>query len=345
MEAGGKLQVKAAVLHGAGDLRVETVADPRPGPAEVLIRIRACGVCGTDNSLYKGDYPGAYPVIIGHELAGEVLEVGSEVKGLAAGQRVTVDPNKVCHACPYCRAGREHLCENVSSMGVHRDGADAEFCVMPAANVYPLPGQLSFEEAAFSEPLACAVHGVDLAGVRLGDTVLIVGGGPMGNLISQCAQRAGAAAVVVSEPIEARRKLAAAHGATHLVDPARQDVGRELRKVQRIGADVVFEVAGNPEAQAACPALARKGGAVVFFGVSPQDRLIQVNPFQVNENELRILGSFNNPFATARAVDLLASGAVRVGDLISHRLALKDYLEAFRLFGGRDTMKLMVRME
>jgi len=230
-------------------------------------------------------------------------------------------------------------------MGVHRDGADAELCVMPAGNVYPLPEHLSFEEAAFSEPLACAVHGVDLAGVRLGDTVLVVGGGPMGNLIAQCALRAGAATVVVSEPIAGRRKLAAAHGATHLIDPTRQDLARELKNIRRIGADVVFEAAGNPTAQAACLSLARRGGTVMFFGVSPQDRLIQVNPFQINENELRLLGSYNNPFATARAVDLLASGAVRVADLVSHRLQLKDYLEVFRLFGGPDTMKLMVRMD
>jgi 2-desacetyl-2-hydroxyethyl bacteriochlorophyllide A dehydrogenase len=328
-----------------GELRVESVPDPRPGPGEVLFRIRACGVCGTDNSLYKGDYPGAYPVVIGHELAGEILEVGPGVKGLAPGQRVTVDPNEVCHACPYCRAGLEHLCENVRSMGVHRHGADAELAVMPAANVYPLPDSLSFEEAAFSEPLACAVHGVQLAGVRLGDTVLVVGGGPMGNLLCQCALRAGAATVVVSEPIAARRRLAEAHGASHLIDPERQEVGREMRKIRRIGADVVFEAAGNPAAQAACPSLVRKGGTVMFFGVSPQDRTIQVNPFQINENELRLLGSYNNPFATARAVDLLAGGAVRVAGLVSHRLALKDYLEVFRLFGGADTMKLMVRMD
>jgi len=173
----------------------------------------------------------------------------------------------------------------------------------------------------------------------------VVGGGPMGNLITQCALRAGASTVVVSEPIAGRRKLAAAHGATHLIDPASQDLGRELKNIRRIGADVVFEVAGNPDAQAACLPLARRGGTVMFFGVSPQDRLIQVNPFLINENELRILGSYNNPFATARAVDLLASGAVRVGDLISHRLKLKEYSEVFRLFGGPDTMKLMVRMD
>ena len=335
----------AAVLHRPGDVRVQSVPDPRPGPDEVLIRIQACGVCGTDNSLFKGEYPGAYPVVIGHEFAGVVTEVGKAVAGLKPGERVTVDPNRVCHACDYCRLGAEHLCENVSSMGVHRDGADAEYCVMPASNVHRIPESLSFEEAAFSEPLACAVHGVDLSGVRLGDTVLIVGGGPMGNLIAQCAARAGAAAVVVSEPIARRRELAAANGATHVIDPGRQDVGKELKKIRRIGADVVFEAAGNSAAQAACMPLARKGGTIVFFGVSPQDRLIQVNPFVINENELSIRGSYNNPFATARAVAMLASGAVRVRGLISHRLPLKQYPEAFRLFGGPDTMKLMVSME
>jgi L-iditol 2-dehydrogenase len=334
----------AAVLHNARDVRVGEVSDPRPSADEVLIRIRACGVCGTDNSLYRGDYPGSYPVVIGHEFSGEVVEAGSAAGGFSPGDRVTVDPNRVCHACPYCRSGNEHLCESLSSMGVHRDGADAELCVMTATNVYPIPDGLGFEEAAFSEPLACAVHGVDLAGVRLGDTVLVVGGGPMGNLITQCASHAGAATIVVSEPIAARRDLALEHGATHVIDPGTQDVERELKKIRRIGADVVFEVAGSSAAQAACIPLARKGGTIMFFGVSPQDRLISVNPFVINENELKVVGSFNNQFATARAVELLATGAVRVGKLISHRIPLHQYLDVFRLFGGRDTMKLMVTM-
>jgi 2-desacetyl-2-hydroxyethyl bacteriochlorophyllide A dehydrogenase len=335
--------MRAAVLHNARDVRVEQRADPRPGPDEVLIRVRTCGVCGTDNSLYKGEYPATYPVVIGHEFAGIVVEAGPAVRGLSAGNRVTVDPNRVCHSCAYCQSGNEHLCDALSSMGVHRDGADAELCVMPATNVYGIPDSLGDEEAAFTEPLACAVHGVDRAGVRLGDTVLVIGGGPMGNLITQCAARAGASTIVVSEPIALRRELALAHGATHVIDPGgARDMEKELKSIRRIGADVVFEVAGNSAAQASCVPLARKGGTVMFFGVSPQDRLIQVNPFVINENELTIMGSFNNQFSTARAIGLLASGAVRVKGLISHRIGLKDYLEVFRLFGGKETMKLMV---
>jgi 2-desacetyl-2-hydroxyethyl bacteriochlorophyllide A dehydrogenase len=335
----------AAVLHGPGDIRLERLDQPEAGAGEVLIRIRACGVCGTDAALYRGEYPARVPVVIGHEFSGEVAAVGQGVSTFRAGDRVTVDPNVVCHACEYCRGGHEHLCENVSSMGVHRDGADAEYCVMPAGNVYALPESVSFEAAAFCEPLACAVHGLDLAQLRLGDTVLVLGAGGMGNLIAQCARDAGAARVVVSEPIGARREKALENGATDVLDPTTQDVEKEIRSLTRIGADVVIEAAGNPTAQASCPSLVRKGGTVVWFGVAPQDRTVEVSPFWINENELRVLGSYNNQFATGRAVRLLAAGRVRVDNLVSHRLPLQDYREVFRLFGGKDTLKLMVTME
>jgi len=332
--------MKAAVLYGRGDIRVEERRDPRPAEGEALVRIRACGVCGTDASLFKGDYPANTPVIIGHEFAGEVIE--SRTPALKLGDRVTADPNVICHECEYCRTGLEHLCERASSMGVHRDGADAEYCVLPASNLYRFPDSLSFEEAAFAEPLACAVHGVDLAGVTLGDTVLVIGAGAMGNLIAQCARISGAARVVVSEPIALRRERALANGATDAVDPNASDLAAELRKISRIGADVVFEVAGNPAAQAASVGLARKGGTVVWFGVAPPDRRVELSPFYVNENEVRVTGSYNNQFATERAVRLLAERRVRVDNLITHRFGLDEYPSIFRAFGGRDTLKLMV---
>jgi 2-desacetyl-2-hydroxyethyl bacteriochlorophyllide A dehydrogenase len=337
--------MKAAVLYKPGDIKVVDIKDPKPGEGEVLIRIYACGVCGTDHSLFVGGFPATYPVIIGHEFSGVVAATGKGVKNFVLGDRVTVDPNRVCHRCEYCRMGSEHLCENLSSMGVHSHGADAEYCVMPETNVYKIPDNVTFEEAAFCEPLACAIHGLELAHVRQGDTVLILGAGGMGNLITQLASQAGAAQVIVSEPIKFRREKALENGATSVIDPLNQDVDSELRKIRRIGADVVLEVAGNLKLQSAAIYYARKGGQVVWFGCSPSDGKIEVNPYYVNDAELKISGSFNNPFATARAVRLLGSKKVRVDNLISHHIALKDYLDVFKIFGGPDTLKLMVHTD
>ncbi|MCX6081185.1 MAG: zinc-dependent alcohol dehydrogenase family protein [Chloroflexi bacterium] len=337
--------MKAAVIYAPGDVKMVEMDIPQPKMGEVLIKIKACGVCGTDHSLFVGAYPANYPVIIGHEFSGTIAAVGEGVKNFKLGDRVTVDPNRVCHQCDYCRMGKEHLCANLSSMGVHIDGADAEYCVMVESNVYPIPDQLSFEEAAFCEPLACAVHGVELTQIHPGDTVLVLGAGGMGNLIAQLAARAGAANVIVSEPILRRRKAALENGATHVVDPFTQDVDAELRKIQKIGADVVFEVAGSPKLQGPAVYYARRAGTVMWFGCAPSDKLIEVNPFYVNDAELHIMGSYNNQFATGKAVKLLASRTVRVDNLISHNIALKDYLDVFKLFGGPDTIKLMVNMD
>lgn len=334
--------MKAAVLYKPGDIRVIDMDTPLPGHGAVMIHIHACGVCGTDHSLFVGGFPAVFPVIIGHEFSGVIASVGDGVVNLKTGDRVTVDPNRVCHRCEYCRMGSEHLCENLSSMGVHIHGADAEYCVMPETNVYKIPDTVSFEEAAFCEPLACAIHGVELAHISQGDTVLVLGAGGMGNLITQLAAHAGAAQVIVSEPIEFRRERAMENGATAVIDPRSQDVDAELRKIRRLGADVVFEVAGNLKLQAAAVYYARKGGQVVWFGCSPSDGKIEINPYYVNDAELKLSGSFNNPFATARAVRMLGEKKVRVDNLISHRIGLNEYPDVFKVFGGPDTLKLMV---
>ena len=337
--------MKAAVIYGPEDIRIEDRPIPKPGPDEVLIRIHACGVCGTDDALNRGEYPATYPVIIGHEFSGEVVETGVDVRNLKVGDRVTADPNRVCRSCYFCRCGQEHLCDNLRSMGVHIDGANAEYCVMIEDNVYLIGDTLSYEEAAFSEPLACAIHGTDLAQVKVGDTVLVVGAGGMGNLITQCVRNSGAANIIVSEPIAYRREIALKNGATHVLDPGTCDVAAEVRKVQAVGADIVIEVAGNSRAQALCPEYLRKGGTLVYFGCSPKDNLIEINPFLLNENEQRILGSFNNKAATARAIEMLSLGRIRVDNLISHRFSLSRYLDVFDCFGRSDTIKLMVTMD
>ena len=336
--------MKAAIIYGPKDIRIEERSIPKPASDEVLIKIYACGVCGTDDALNKGEYPANYPVIIGHEFSGEVVEVGSKVNSFKVGDRVTADPNRVCRKCFFCRSGQEHLCDNLNSMGVHIDGANAEYCVMLESNVYGIGNELSYEEAAFCEPLACAIHGTDLAKVKVGDTVLVIGAGGMGNLITQCVKNSGAANIIVSEPISGRRNKALENGATYVVDPRISDVNSEVRKIKPVGADIVFEVAGNSKAQAACFSYARKGGTIIFFGCSPKDNLIEINPFLINENEQKILGSFNNQFSTARAVEMLFKGKIRVDNLISHTFMLKDYPDVYKVFGDPETMKLMVKM-
>jgi 2-desacetyl-2-hydroxyethyl bacteriochlorophyllide A dehydrogenase len=337
--------MKAAVIYAPGNVQVIERDIPQPQPGDVLIRIKACGVCGTDHSLFVGAFPATFPVIIGHEFAGEVIALGAGVTTLQVGDRVTVDPNRVCHKCDYCRMGKEHLCVNRLSMGVEIDGADAEYCVMAETNVYRIPDHLSYEQAAFCEPLACAVHGMDMARINHGDTVVVLGAGGMGNLLTQIAALRGAVNIIVSEPIKKRRDLALENGATHVIDPKTEDLDAALRKIRRIGADVVVEAAGNLSLQAQSIYYARKGGTIVWFGCSPMDKTVAVNSYDVNDRELTILGSFNNQFATARAVELLASQKVRVENLISHRLPLADYLDVFKLFGGADTLKLMVQTE
>ena len=337
--------MKAVILYGPGNIEVKEVPNVKPKEKEVLIKVKNCGVCGTDISLFKGDYPGNYPVIIGHEFSGEVIQVGKDVSNVNIGEHVTVDPNFVCHSCFFCRDGKEHLCNNLSSMGVHCNGADAEYCVVNQSNIYKLPKNLSFEEAAFTEPLACAIHGTDLANIQSGDTVLVIGAGSMGNLITQCASLHGAANIIVSEPISERRKKALENGATYCLDPSNQDIKAEVMMIDPNGADVIFEAAGNSEAQAMCISMVKKGGTIVYFGCSPKDHLIKINPFIINENELKILGSFNNQFSTSRAIELLSKKKIKVENLITNRLALKDYLQVFEILDNREALKIMVYMD
>lgn len=333
--------MKAVVFFKPGDIRVIDKDPDDLLPDEVRIKVKACGVCGTDLAIYRGEFPVKTPLIIGHELSGEVVEAGKSVTTLKVGDRVCVDPNIPCHTCDYCRIGKEHLCENFSAVGVTRNGGDAEYVNVPETNVLKIPDTMSYETGAFAEPLACAINGVNLANIKMGDTVLILGAGSMGNLIIQCARLAGAINIIASEPIAYRRKLALDNGATHVIDPSCEDVGEEIKKIKRIGADVVFECAGSVKLQGDALRYVCRGGSVVWFGCSPPGKTVDVDGYYINDNEIKITGSFNNPFTTSRAIELLANGSVVVENLISHRIKLEDYLSVINLFGGSDTLKLL----
>jgi threonine dehydrogenase-like Zn-dependent dehydrogenase len=333
--------MKAAQYTKPGHLDV--VSQPlRPLNAdEVLIDVEACGICGTDLHIVEGTSRSTPPVVLGHEYAGTIVETAKGVRGCAVGDRVAVDPNIACGECFYCRRGLVHLCSALRALGVDIDGGMAEFCIVPAQQLYPL-GTLGPEISAFIEPLSCAVHGIDRAGVRAGDTVVVLGGGPVGQMMLQLARISGAANTILVEPVREKRELGETLGASLTLDPAAGDVAERLRPVLGEGADVVIECAGLTSTSTLALELARRGGTVEFFGVCPIGATIPLEPNKVYFKELTIVGSYVNPHTFSRAIALLRSGSVRVDSFPIARFPLDGVHEALRYHRESLTLKSII---
>ena len=335
--------MRAAVYRGPGQIGVESRDVARPGPTDILVQVRACGLCGTDVHVLDGQYPATPGIVLGHEYAGVVVEAGPEVTSVKPGDAVAVDPNIACGGCPACRRGDVHLCEHLQALGVTRDGGFAEMCRLPVAQAHPVPRGLSFEDWALVEPLSCCLHGLDLAGIRTEDRVAILGAGPIGLLMVQLARAAGAAFVLVADPVPAKRELALTLGADEAVDATIRDLDQTLRQRTPDGADLVLECVGSPAAAAQALELPRRGGTVVWFGVSPPGATIPVEPYAVYRRELTIRGAFVNPHTFARAVALLGQGRIQAAPLISHRFDLAGVAEAIATVKAGRAIKALVR--
>jgi L-iditol 2-dehydrogenase len=323
--------MRALRLESVGNLTVRDVEKPVPGPEDLVVRVEACGICGTDRHLFLGEFPSKPPVTIGHEFAGIIEAVGNEVTGFKVGDRVTGDPNIACGRCPQCAAGRVNLCQNLVAIGIHRDGGMADYVRLPQKQAFSLPAELDPLHGAFCEPLACCLHGVDLAGIKTGASVVVLGGGVIGLLTVQLARLAGATTVILSTRQEAKRRLAETLGATATVDPSSADIIGSIAGPSGLlpgGADIVFECAGVPETMRQAAPLTKAGGTVVIVGVMPQGAKVEIEPFDLLFRELRLVGSFLNPFTHRRAADLIASGAVRVAELITRTVTLDGAVDA-----------------
>src|SRR5215831_2780457 len=315
--------MEQAVFKKPGVLDVETQSAPTPGPHEVLIRVAACGVCGSDRAIFTGNHPAAAPNVLGHEFSGTVSECGSLVTDLEPGVRVTVDPNVVCGQCSYCRRGFVNHCQRLKALGVTLPGGYAEYCVVPESNAYKIRDSTSFAAAAMVEPLACCVRGIERADVQLGDVFVVLGAGPIGLLLVQLARLRGAAHVISIDPISSRRELAHALGADSVADADSAVVREVVRSAtEGLGADVVIESSGQTVSAQLAVELVRTGGAVIWFGVCPPDDHLQVSPYHVNDRELTIRGSNINPFTHQVALTLIERGRVRVDELITDHVAL-----------------------
>jgi L-iditol 2-dehydrogenase len=329
--------MKAAVFHAPGNLTIEEVPTPTARPQEMKIRVMACATCGTDAKIFGHGHPRLEPPqIIGHEIAGEIIQIGSEVSGYQLGQRVQVIAAVPCEDCWACSAGRQGICPNQTSMGYQYPGGFAEEMIIPqqvitANGVNEIPQNLSYGEASVTEPLACALNAQSLVNVGPGDTVLVMGAGPIGCLHIRLARALGASKVFLADINSGRlARSADAVKPDAAIDMSAQDLAETISTLTGgIGPSVVITAAPSGEAQELAMSLVQAGGRVSFFGGLPKDRpLITVDSNVVHYRELILAGANgSSPAQNREALELIASGKVPVADLITHRLGL-DHVEA-----------------
>ena len=335
--------MKAIVFEQVNHMTLQTVPIPEPAAGEVLIHVHACGICGTDPHILHGVWPGGFPLIPGHEASGEVVKLGEGVKKLKVGERISVDPNVGCGYCEYCQRGIVHMCKNQKPFGVFSPGGFAEYAVIRETHALLLPQNVSYEEGAMVEPLACCLRGAQMSAYQIGSSVLIHGAGAIGNMNMQLARVSGASAVIVSEPLESRRQRALELGADAAIDPKSQNVYAEVRKILPDGPDVIMDCTGIVKIVEDAIPQVRRGGKVVVFGVCPPDQYARFSPAYINDNEITICGSYNNPYTSYPAIRMISSGHVQVKPLISHEFKLEQYREAFDLFGSPGSMKILFK--
>jgi 2-desacetyl-2-hydroxyethyl bacteriochlorophyllide A dehydrogenase len=327
--------MQAVVIDKPGDVGVGEVPDPSPGPGEVVVAVRACGICGTDIHIVDGEYsPTRYPVIPGHEFAGEVVALGKEVTGISIGAMVTADPNNPCGHCRPCREGHGNLCENPRGCGVSVAGACADYVVVPAWKARELPVDFDVSVGALVEPLSCAVHGYDLIRTSLGGRFLIYGAGTMGLMLVALAGRVGAISVSVIEPNAARRDLAYSLGATRVFADSQLLDGESF--------DLVIDATGVIGAIEDGLTRLKRGGTYLQFGVAPAEAPASFSPYRLYSDELTFVGSMAVLHSFDRACDIAVNVDIGLSKLVSDTLPLASYVEALDRVRHGQGLKVQV---
>jgi 2-desacetyl-2-hydroxyethyl bacteriochlorophyllide A dehydrogenase len=331
--------MRAVVIDKPGTFSVETIDDPTPGPGEIVVAPKAVGICGTDLHIIDGEFPPApYPLVPGHEFAGEIVALGPDVTDLSTGQRVAVDPSLFCGHCIYCRRQRGNLCQHWGATGDTVNGAFAEYVSVPAGNAYPMPDQLGWGAGALVEPLSCVVHGLRRLSMPAGSELLVVGAGTIGLLLLQAARRSGAARVCVVDPDEGRRTLAGKFGADEVA--ASTD---DLLAQREIGFEYAVEATGVPAAGTAALGALCRGGTMLVFGVAPEDAKLSLSPFRVYNDEITVLGSMAVLNTFEPALRLMGAGAVDADAMITHSFGLEDFADAVKAVRERTGLKVQVQ--
>lgn len=343
--------MKAAVFHGPNELKLEEVKKPEIDEHEVLLRVKASAVCGTDVRIFEGKKTKGVrtPSIIGHELVGTIEEVGAQVKGFFEGERVGVMPVIPCRKCYYCLNGRENVCENRTAIGYEYDGGFAEYVKIPstaleAGNLVKIPDHISFEQAVVTEPLACCINGQRKANVKMGDVVVVIGGGPIGLMHVQLAKIAGAKSVILSEPIDHRREKGLIAGADHAVNPVKESLEDiVLGETEGLGADVVIMAIGVPFLVNSSANLLKKGGTLNLFAGFTKGVMSEIDPNIIHYNEIIINGTSALTRADYhKSLSLIASGQINTEVITTTGYTLDDIEQAILDVRDGNVMKTVI---
>lgn len=327
--------MRAAIIEKPGTLVVRDLPKPNPREGDILIKVEASGICGTDIHIFRGEYLGSYPVIPGHEFSGTVEAVGSKTTRFKVGDRVVVEPNIACDNCPACLNNRQNFCEHWNGVGVTLPGGMAEYVTAPEKAVFGI-GDLDFSSGAFVEPLSCVLHGVERAGFRLGDRVLIIGAGPIGVLLSKTIQLQGSCEITQVDKNPARLDLARRSGADR--------VEASFNSLTSQDYDVVVDATGVPALMERTVAYCRKGGKILLFGVPPNGATVTLPAFTIFQHGLTLLSSYTSVRNSIQAVRLLTTGRIDVKPLISHTLPLEGFQRGIELVekGLEGALKVLI---
>ncbi len=343
--------MKAAVLEGIDQIALREVPTPECTPDTILVRVNACAVCGTDvKALRYGHQMIKPPIILGHELAGTVVEVGAEVHGYYDSERVTVASAVPCGRCCYCQRGQTTVCENILDIGSTWSGGFADYLLVPPAAVRnacvnKIPDGVSAAAVALTEPLACCLNAQEMLGVGVGDTVLIIGSGPIGCLNAMLARALGAAAIIVANRSAPRLKMAEVVGADVYVNTSEDDLKQcVLDSTDGRGADVVIVACASSEAQQESVGLAAPRGRINFFGGLPRgSSAITFDSNRLHYQEMTLVGNHGStPYQNYKALHLIASGQVDTEKVITHRFKLDEIEKAVATAASKEGLKVLV---
>jgi len=335
--------MRAVIIDAPARIRVGNVPEPTPRSDELLIRVEACGICGTDLHIIDGESPLArYPLVPGHEFAGEVVALGRDVAqnigmDITVGSRVAIDPNVYCGYCDSCRTGHENLCLHYSALGVTMNGGIAQYVAVPMRTAYVLPSTVSWREGALIEPASCAVHAMHILNPRSGDTFLIVGAGTMGLLLLQLARHGGASRVAMVDVNTQRLARAEQLGATRTYSDIQQALTDEP-----LGFNCVIDATGVPVVIENAFMAVKRGGKFMIFGVASHEARISLSPFRIYNDEITIIGSMAVLFSFQAAIDLISSGVIDTQAMLTAALPLQDFSSALDMVRRGQGVKTQI---